>query len=580
MHAGRDARLVIDVLGSIWIVPQNGGVAAAIDSGPYPARRPRWSPSGDSIVYQAKTAASDQLWLHDVGAGMSRKIGDHDFFDQHPDWHPDGQRIVYSSDRRDTGFDLWELDLETGLTWRISHGSGDESEPAWSADGDDLVYVHHDADVWSLMLRRHGEPDRMLESSRERLSAPAWRPDGSLVTFIRHGRDGLTLEMVILSNPPLIREIVAGEDLFVAPVTWRGRQQLLYAANGLIRKRDFNARQSRNLPFRVTVMPDPEASRAPREERKLVAHDLPVDRLVLRVSKLFDGLGAGYQYDRDIVIEAGRIVAIDEQRDRSGAIMIDMGDLAAVPGYIDSHASVPPNADATLGPLLLSFGVTTIVGDHPRAAALNELWSGKELPGPRFLGAEWDVDLETATSLMLGAKSLPASPRGIRYQDLMIGNAVAPPAILSGLADARTDGLAELLASRQAPLLDRYPSTPRRFAEKPQLSNLSSTMVLGSRSNGLAPGMAQHAELRALAEAGLTGEQVLRTAGVNAAATLGLGLQIGRIAPGSVADIVLVDGDPLGNIDDAQKVVGVVRNGRFFSAIGLLERVRTEDNVE
>ena len=580
VHAARDARLVVDVLGSIWIVPQNGGVAEAIDAGPWPARRPRWSPMADAIVYQVRAENADQLWLYDSAAASARSISSGNYFDQHPNWHPDGERIVYSSDRRDTGFDLWELDLPTGLSWRISHRAGDESEPAWSTDGEDLVYIHHDGDTWSLMLRRRGATDRVLESSTERLSAPAWRPDGSLVTFIRHGADGLTLEMAILSAPILVRPLVTGEDLFVAPITWRGRQQLLYSANGVIRKRDFNAWRSTTLPFRLTVMPDAAADRAPRAQRRLAEIDMPVGTIVLRVARLFDGIGNGYQDNRDILIAAGRIAAIEEQRDRADAIVIDMGDLTALPGYIDSQARIPGQAGMALGPVLLSFGVTTVASDHPEAADLNTTWSGKSLPGPRLLGADWAVDLDTAPSLMLGGQSLPASPRGVRYQDLMIGGTIAPAAILSDLADARTRGLDALLASRQAALLASYPSAPRRFTEKPPLTNLSSALVLGSRGNGLAPGFAQHAELLALADAGLNGEQVLKAAGVNAAIALGAGLQIGRIAPGSFADILLVDGDPLTRIEDAQKVVGVIRNGRFFSVIGLLERVQTEETVE
>ena len=53
-----------------------------------------------------------------------------------------------------------------------------------------------------------------------------------------------------------------------------------------------------------------------------------------------------------------------------------------------------------------------------------------------------------------------------------------------------------------------------------------------------------------------------------------------QVTPGASADIVIVDGDPLGRIADTQNVVGVVRNGRFYSAIGLLERVQSSANVE
>jgi imidazolonepropionase-like amidohydrolase len=105
-------------------------------------------------------------------------------------------------------------------------------------------------------------------------------------------------------------------------------------------------------------------------------------------------------------------------------------------------------------------------------------------------------------------------------------------------------------------------------------------VVLGSKPNGLPAGLGLHAEFRALTAAGLTPEQALRAAGVNAAASLGLGLQLGRIAVGSFADLVIVDGDPLADIDDALRVVAVVRNGRFFSAIGLIDRIGESATVE
>ena len=43
---------------------------------------------------------------------------------------------------------------------------------------------------------------------------------------------------------------------------------------------------------------------------------------------------------------------------------------------------------------------------------------------------------------------------------------------------------------------------------------------------------------------------------------------------------MLVDGDPLTDIDDALNVVGMVRNGRFFSTIGLIDRLGESGTVE
>jgi len=567
-----DGRLATDLLGRIWVIPSKGGVAEPITDGLLVARRARWSPDSRFIVYQARDGNQEQLWLYRQDDGGSVNLSDGQFYDHHPSWHPDGERVVYASDRRDTGFDLWETDILTGLTWRISDLAGDETEPSWSADGQDLVYIHRHESRWSLMVRRRGNPDEVLESSATRLSSPSWRPDGSLITFMRHRQDGLSIDMAILSSPLLLRPLITGEDFFIAPVAWRDRHQMLYPANGLIRTRLFNSWTSTHIPFRATVYADKPQQRAPVRQRELVVTDAPQGQLVIRAARLFDGIGGGYQEGLDIVIEGSRIRAVEERRDRPGAIVVNMDDLTALPGFIDSHASLPANADETLGPILLSFGVTTIVTDSDQATELNKRWSGKEMPGPRVLGADWQLDLNSMATVMLSADSLPTSPRGIRYEDARLGGVDEPVTILSGLADARTQRLAELLSSRQASLLRGYPTAMRRFSDAPLLPERSSSIVLGSKANGLPPGIALHAEFRALSEAGLNQENVLRTAGINSAQALGLGLQAGRIAPGASADLVLVDGDPLSDIADALKIVGVVRNGRFFSAIGLIER--------
>jgi len=567
-----DGQLAIDLLGKIWVMPAKGGHAQPITDEALLARRPRWSPDASAIVFQARADDQEQLWLYRRDDDTTTKITVGQYFDLNPSWHPGGERILYSSDRRDSGFDIWEYDVVTSLTWRISDLAGDETEPAWSSDGRDLVYIHRHDGQWSLVLRRHGQPDEVLETSTTRLSNPSWRPDGSLITVMRHGNEGLSIDMVILSEPRLIRPLVSGEDFFVAPVAWLDRRQLLYTANGHIRERLFDSWTSRNIPFRATVQREQTAPPAAIQPRELPTFDAPGGQRVIRAARLFDGVGGGYREGLDIVIDGGRISAVEERRERPGAILVDMGDLTVLPGFIDGHISLPENLDESFGSVLLSFGVTTVVTDHDDAQKLNQRWSSKDMPGPRVLGKDWQLDLGSVSTVTLGADALPSSPRGIRYEDAQLGGSVEPATIFSGLADARTLGLPALLRSRQAGLLKGYPTAIRRFTDAPLLAPQSTSIVLGSEPNGLPPGVALHAEFLALSEAGLDQEHVLRTAGINAAKALGLGLQAGRIAPGSSADLVLVDGDPLNDIRDTLKIVGVVRNGRFFSTIGLIER--------
>ena len=106
-----DGRLAIDLLGSIWIVPADGGRATILGDNLLPASRPRWSSVGNQILYQTQNGGRSQIWAVDLEGANSSKISDGTSFDQHPEWHPDGERIVFSSARGTSGFDIWETYL-------------------------------------------------------------------------------------------------------------------------------------------------------------------------------------------------------------------------------------------------------------------------------------------------------------------------------------------------------------------------------------------------------------------------------------------------------------------------------------
>jgi dipeptidyl aminopeptidase/acylaminoacyl peptidase len=387
VDAARDGRLAIDLRGDLWIVPGGGGDARQLTRDLKSVQRPRWSPDENQLVYSAVVDGQQGIWIHELGSGEMRYLSSQTNFDLHPSWHPDGQRILYSSDVNGGGFDLWEVDIPTGLRWRISNRPGDETEGAWSADGRDLVYVNHQESRWSLILRRHSQPEEVLLTSSEKLAAPTWRPDGSLISFFRSGAAETSLEMVILSDPRLVRSYASNEQFVVSPVSWLDRHRMYYSANGQIRQRLFNSWSSSPLQFRAIIQP--EVVTTVRRERPLLPWpEEPKGRLVIHASRLFDGVNAGYQHNKDIVIAGGRISAVAEHEERVGSIVIDMGDLTIIPGLIDADARLPGLLTPSHGPDLLTTGVTTIVTSHPDIQRLNALWAGKEKPGPRMLDAE------------------------------------------------------------------------------------------------------------------------------------------------------------------------------------------------
>lgn len=87
------------------------------------------------------------------------------------------------------------------------------------------------------------------------------------------------------------------------------------------------------------------------------------------------------------------------------------------------------------------------------------------------------------------------------------------------------------------------------------------------------PGFSAHRELRSLVDAGLTPYQALRTGTANVGVYFKTEATTGTLAAGKRADLLLLDANPLQNIDNTWKIAGVMVNGRWLSKAEIDKRL-------
>lgn len=87
------------------------------------------------------------------------------------------------------------------------------------------------------------------------------------------------------------------------------------------------------------------------------------------------------------------------------------------------------------------------------------------------------------------------------------------------------------------------------------------TLVAGTDSM---PGFTLHRELELYVAAGIPAREVLRIATLGAARVTGRDKELGTIAPGKLADLILVDGDPALRISDIRRTSLVLKDGKIF----------------
>ncbi len=95
--------------------------------------------------------------------------------------------------------------------------------------------------------------------------------------------------------------------------------------------------------------------------------------------------------------------------------------------------------------------------------------------------------------------------------------------------------------------------------------------LVGVGAHGEVPGYGTQWEMQAYAAGGMTPHEVLHAATIGSAETIGRQDEIGSLAPGKYADLVILDKNPLDDIRNTLAIAQVMKNGRLYDASTLDE---------
>ena len=147
---------------------------------------------------------------------------------------------------------------------------------------------------------------------------------------------------------------------------------------------------------------------------------------------------------------------------------------------------------------------------------------------------------------------------------------VSASAKKSGIPPASAEDLAEMRAE-----FAEFKAVVR------QMHDAGVVMVTGTDTSvsPRIPGFSLHGELANLVECGFTSLEALRAATVTPATVTHRAKDVGTIEVGKIADLVLLDANPLDDIHNTEKIRAVVVGGRLFQRADLDELLRQAEKL-
>jgi Tol biopolymer transport system component len=257
--------VAFDLLTVIWTVPVAGGEARRLTDDDTDATQPSWSPDGSRLVFQAYRDGNYHLWTVATDGSGLRQLTDGPFDHREPRFSPDGSSIVFASDRGGTGsYGLFTLDLESGGITTLTDRPGEEAMPAWSPDGKRIAYTTDATAIDVLDLGTGAVRRAVTAPEGASVFGPSFSPDGATLAYVRIA--GATAELVVGGQV-----VSSGEDVFGFAPSWLSASELLYTADGRIRRRRLDVQHTdgrhTDVPFTaaVTVVPRSQYRQAVRD---------------------------------------------------------------------------------------------------------------------------------------------------------------------------------------------------------------------------------------------------------------------------------------------------------------------------
>jgi TolB protein len=172
---------------------------------------PRFARDGSVVVYSVSSGGNTDLWLTDLASGAHQRLTEAPSIETSPSLSPDGSQIVFESDRSGSQ-QIYIMPVGGGEPQRISFGEGRYGSPVWSPRGDLIAFTKQNAGRFHIgVMRTDGSEERLLTSSFLDES-PTWAPNGRVIMFTRETQGeqgGPSLYWVDISGR-ILRQVPTG----------------------------------------------------------------------------------------------------------------------------------------------------------------------------------------------------------------------------------------------------------------------------------------------------------------------------------------------------------------------------------
>ena len=241
--------LIIDLQGTLWILPVEGGKAEPITDPLDGCHLPDWSPNAQQIAFHSYKDGNFHIWLIKPDGTGLKQLTQGEFDYREPHWSPDGQHILCSSDRGGS-YNIWEIDVSNGDMRQLTSDPEQEAYPVWSSDGSKIAWTDPKRGIF--WMEKGGTAVHLVEGEGQ-FGAPSWVPGDTAIIYclVQDGKTQWQKTNIETAQSSLLPHKPA--DIFPFRAEWLSANEMLYTANGKICRKVLDQESPKTIEFQIEV---------------------------------------------------------------------------------------------------------------------------------------------------------------------------------------------------------------------------------------------------------------------------------------------------------------------------------------